>query len=103
MLVRQARLGPVGHVHVRQPGPQPGGHLQGVGAGYGGVRQVEGRVLAVDLHRVPVRGVRSHLGTPRAERVQVLHRELHVGFRAHAGQPGLELADVLPLPAERRM
>src|ERR1035441_3526266 len=90
-------------LHGAQPAAELGGHGQGVRTRGGGVRQVQRDVRAVERRRVPVRGVRHHLAAAGPERVHVLHREDDVGFLAHRGQALLEPADVLALPAERRV
>ena len=86
-----------------QAAAELGRHDQGVGAGGGGVREVQGDARHVERGRVPVRGVGHHLAAAGSQRVHVLHREDHAGFPGHGGQAGLEAADVLALPAERRV
>ena len=103
VLVRQARLGAVAQVHVRQPVAERLGHGEHVGPGYGRVGDVERGGGGVHLDRVPVRGVGGDLGLAAQQRVEVLDREGGAALLGHLGDARLEVPGVLALPAERRM
>ena len=97
------RADAVGEVHVGEPVAERVERRDGVGAGHGGVRQVEGHRRVVELERVPVRQVGRDLAATGPPREHVLDREDDVGLVLHPGQAVGEPAGVLALPQERRV
>ena len=97
----------VGQVQVAQRGPQRTGHGQGVGAGGGGVGDVQRHRLVALPHRVP--GGRVCLEVSRGVGVagspgeHVLHRQVDARGRLALRDPGDEGARVTSLPEEGRV
>src|SRR5699024_2306241 len=93
----------IGHMDMGEAITQTFGHVHGVGARHGGVREVEGDVGVVPVEGVPTGRVGHDLPVTYPHRVHVLHGEDDVGFFLHAGDAAFEVAGVFTLPAESRV
>lgn len=94
---------PIGEMDVGETVPPRRDEVEGTQPGRGGVAEVEGEVVVVEVGGVPARRVGHEIAGEGAPREHVLHREGDPAGAVELPDAVDEAAPVLPLPPERGM